>query len=59
MNKDKEVRLVYEMIRSCEERSFKVEEVDSVERSRTMILTKNKPLDLALGSHGLSLNSTN
>ena len=24
-----------------------------------MILTKNKPLDLALGSHGLSLNSTN
>lgn len=46
------------IIRSCEtRRSFKVEEVDSAERSRTMV-TKNKPSDLALRSHGLPLNST-
>lgn len=38
-------------------RSFKAEEVDSAERSRTM-MTKNKPLDLVFRSLGLPLNST-
>lgn len=37
------------IIRSCEEGSFEMEEVDSSERSRTM-MTKNTCWDLALGS---------
>lgn len=35
-----------------------MEEVDSVERSRAK-MTKNKPLDLALGGRDVPLNSTN
>lgn len=44
-------------MKSCDEgRRFKVGEVDSEERSRTM-MTKNKPFNVALWGHGLPLNS--
>lgn len=35
-----------------------MEEVDSVEERSRMVMTENKPLDLALGGHGPHLNST-
>lgn len=46
-----------DIMKSCDEgRRFKVGEVDSEERSRTM-MTKNKPFNVALWGHGLPLNS--